>query len=260
MINGSKRFEFTGNALKWIAVVTMLVDHIAAGFYLQWLGLPEVYASPSYNTYCDIYYGMRHIGRMAFPIYCFLLVEGFYHTNSLKRYSLRLLQIAVLSEIPFDLALRKGKLDIHYNNVLWELLLGLLVLIAMDYIHNRSDGLFQNEIVKRVIMVAIMFLGMGLAYLAKLDYKQSGIACIAVMYFLYGSCKEKRITAFAVGVLMLTLMSSKSEMYAFAMLLPIYFYDGKRGSNSVALKRFFYLFYPAHLLLIYIIRFFILGF
>ncbi|SDB51622.1 TraX protein [Pseudobutyrivibrio sp. YE44] len=249
-----KRFEVNGNALKMIAVITMFVDHFAAGFYLHWLGLPEAFNSPSYEFYCDIYHLMRGIGRMAFPIYCFMLVEGFFHTRNIKNYCLRLIQIAIISEIPFDLALRKGKIDFLSNNVLWELLLGLIVLCCMDYVLHLSEGIFENEIVRRVAMVLIMFLGMGLAYITKLDYRHAGIACIAVIYFLYGATKESRLTAFAVGVLMLTLMSSKTEAYAAAMLVPLFFYNGKKGSDSVALRRFFYSFYPVHLILIYLLR------
>lgn len=251
-----KNYEVTGNVFKLIAVVTMLVDHIAVGIVLSWLEQPEVFYSPSYSSYVDMYHVMRNIGRMAFPIYCFMLVEGYFHTRNLKKYGLRLLQIAIISEIPFDLALRNGQLDISSNNVLWELLLGLIVIAVMDRVLHFSGGIFDNEIFKRVIMVAIMFLGMGIAYVTKLDYRHSGIACISVMYFLYGNTKESRMTGFGLGVLMLTFMSSRSELFAAAMLIPMYFYDGNKGSDSLLLRKFFYLFYPLHLTIIYLIKIF----
>lgn len=250
--NAVKRFEITGTGLKTIAVVTMLIDHIAAGFLLYWLN--QQTDMDVFNHYRTVYMVMRRIGRMAFPIYCYMLVEGFLHTSNLKKYVLRILAMAVISELPFDLALRWKTIDLTHNNVMWELALGLLVLLLIHSVLYKTADKIQDVVVRRLIAVAIMLAGMGIGYLLQLDYAESGIACISVMYFLYGVSKEQRLTSFGMGVLMLALMSGEIEVYAFIMLIPLFFYDGKRGRDSKLLRVFFYTFYPVHLIIIYIAR------
>ena len=239
-----KSFEITGTGLKLIAVITMFIDHIGAG-------LLEVWLTNNVNNIPQELYGqvflvdaiLRSIGRMAFPIYCYMLVEGFLHTRNIKKYALRLFAIAVLSEVPFDYLFRRSLFDLNYNNVLWTLLLGLAVL----YTYSLIDNLEINVYAKYAGRILVMFAGMGLAYFAHLDYKMAGVTCISVMYYLNGPTKKQRLLSFGMGVLMLTMMSSVLEVFAFLMLIPIAHYDGKRGADSVALRRFFYFFYPAHI-------------
>ncbi len=247
-----KKFEVTGTGLKLLAVITMFIDHVASGLFRPWVNAQVLLTN--YDTYNLIYKTMRGVGRLAFPIYCFMLVEGFFHTRSIKKYALRLLGVAVVSELIFDKALKYTWVDFTHNNVLWELLLGLGILTAMDTILNRTGEFITSELVRRILMVAVLLVGMVIAYFAKLDYKQSGIACIGIMYFLYGCTTEKRTAAFAAGVAILTLMSSETEIYALAVLPLMYLYRGSRGRDSKALRVFFYGFYPVHLLLIYALR------
>lgn len=110
-----ERKGLSQEGLKLIACLTMLIDHIGAVF------VPGYY----------LYYSMRIIGRIAFPIYCFLLAEGFHYTRSPGKYALRLTIGMVLSEIPFDLAL-EGRLTLAYQSVMVTLLLGLLAAWAME--------------------------------------------------------------------------------------------------------------------------------
>lgn len=250
--NAVKRFEITGTGLKTIAVVTMLIDHIAAGFLLYWLN--QQTDVDVFNHYRTVYMVMRCIGRMAFPIYCYMLVEGFLHTSNLKKYVQRILTMAVVSELPFDLALRWKLIDWTHNNVMWELALGLIVLLAIHSVLYKTEDAIKDERLRRILAAAIMLAGMGIGHLLQLDYSEGGIACISVMYFLYGVTKEQRLTSFGMGVLMLALMSGNIEVFAFIMLIPFFFYDGKRGRDSKFLRVFFYTFYPVHLIIIYIAR------
>ena len=251
-LDAGRKFEITGTGFKTIAVVTMLIDHIAVGILLYWLN--QQTDMVVFNRFKDVYWVMRGIGRMAFPIYCYMLVEGFLHTSNLKKYVLRILAMAVVSELPFDLALRWKLIDWSHNNVMWELALGLFVLFLIHSVLYKTADTIQDERLRRLIAAAIMLAGMGIGYLLKLDYSEGGIACITAMYFLYGVSKEQRITSFGIGVLMLALMSGKIEVLAFIMLIPLFFYNGKRGHDSKALRVFFYTFYPVHLIIIYLVR------
>ena len=87
----------SGTTLKWIAVISMLIDHTAEVLINHNAALTD-------PIWAQIYVLMRGIGRIAFPIYAFLLVEGFLHTRDVKKYLARMLTFAVVSEIPFDLA------------------------------------------------------------------------------------------------------------------------------------------------------------
>ena len=102
----------SGSTLKLIAIITMLIDHIGAAVIARLL-----IAGQGSEMLYKIYYAMRAVGRVAFPIFCFLLVEGFFYTGSRKKYALRLFGFALLSEIPFDLAFSGKILEFGYQNV-----------------------------------------------------------------------------------------------------------------------------------------------
>ena len=129
--------KMTGSALKWIAILTMLIDHMAAalldplvygGYYGKMHGL--FFGSASQSTFIWYMIG-RFIGRLAFPIFCFLLVEGITHTRDIKKYGARLALFALISEIPFDLALL-GSLSFDAQNVFFTLLFGIVYLYKVS--------------------------------------------------------------------------------------------------------------------------------
>ena len=247
------KIDITGNSLKMLAVITMLIDHVAVGIVLLWLNNQTDITVEQYNSYFEAYRVMRGIGRLAFPIYCFMLVEGFFHTHDVKKYMARLLAFALVSEIPFNLLLRRTLITFEKNNVGWALLIGLICIVIMEKIKNSENLLFSNIIAGRVAMVIVMLVGMIVGYICNVDYGGAGIAAICVLYFLYSTEVNGRIFAIAMAVVVLALMSSKTEVYALVLAVPFYFYNGNRGTDSIALRRFFYLFYPVHLLVIYLI-------
>ena len=135
-----KKIGISGSTLKMIAVITMLIDHVAAGVlgrYLTMYALDSTPGAIDYNTLWIIYEVMRGIGRVAFPIYCFLLVEGFTHTKSVGKYSLRLLLFAFVSEVPFDLLFNGKVVDLSYQNVFFTLWIGLLVMWGFQWVELR---------------------------------------------------------------------------------------------------------------------------
>jgi hypothetical protein len=236
-----------------IAVITMLVDHSAAtilGRLLDQMALKEAIEVDNFMAWQNFYIACRIIGRMAFPIYCFLLVEGFHYTRSRGKYALRLFVFALISEVPFDLALQQSFFDMSYNNVFWTLLIGLLTIWAADVLVQKTEQKLQQSahwnLWRSLVRLLALFLGAFLAELLATDYGASGVFAIYIMYLLY----EHRMAGFATMVVALALLSSPLELAALLMLIPLHFYDGTRGRQ---LKYFFYAFYPVHLLLLALI-------
>ena len=211
-------FGISGFALKWIAMVCMLIDHTGAVLFPQ-------------------YIQMRIIGRLAFPIYCFLLVEGAVHTKDIRKYELRLLAFALLSELPFDLAFYTRP-DFRHQNVFFTLFLGLLV---VEQYQKKRENL--NSLLTFVIAIACM----AAAELLNTDYGAAGIIFILLFYALYGRAVLKQGAFVAMNFL---LYGISVQAYAGIAALPMLLYNGKRGPS---MKYFFYLFYPLHLIGIYFI-------
>lgn len=103
-----KNGRFSEDALKLLALVTMFIDHAGAGIIESFFLGKLPYDSQAFQVCLTVDEIMRSVGRLAFPIYCYLLVQGFLHTRSTARYAFRLLGFALLSEIPFDLLLLEG--------------------------------------------------------------------------------------------------------------------------------------------------------
>ena len=241
----------SGYWLKMIAVITMLIDHSAATILERILVQMPSWAPATVDNWEQWYrldLLLRGIGRMAFPIYCFLLVEGFHYTHSRRKYAARLFVFALISEVPFDMALNQSVLEFSYNNVFFTLFLGLLVIMAADWVMERfsSDNL-TSEIGRITLLVVIGMVGCARAsYVISCDYGASGVIAIYIMYLL----RSKRELGFALAVVSLGVFSGELELLALLMLIPLHFYNGTRGKQH---KYFFYAFYPLHLLLLALI-------
>lgn len=215
----------TGLVLKLIAVVTMLIDHVGDVLYPGQLWL-------------------RCIGRIAFPLYCFLLVEGFYHTRNLKRYMSRLFIFALVSEIPFDLAFLGSWVDFSHQNVFWTLLIGLIAITLMDMVD------FAETPIRLLSQAAIAGVAGIIAQLIHSDYRWIGVSMIAAMYLFHD---YEFIKVAACAVLMLPVFTNQIEYFGLLAFIPIHFYNGRRGMTSKIGQWAFYLFYPVHLLALAII-------
>lgn len=267
----NEKKSFSGYHLKMIALITMLIDHIAAVVILRiynasfsitgsmkrsdYIGDKIIiWTAEHQNLVYTIYENMRLIGRMAFPIYCFLLVEGFLHTRNVKKYGLRLLLFAFLSEIPFDLALTGQIWDTGYSNVFFTLAIALAAMWAFSYIEKFTEfwkekqwDSFLGVLVTAMAGIFVIAVCGGFAEIVlKTDYGFAGILAIAAMYLL----RHTKEVGFVAGVFALTIFSSSIEMFALCMLYPIIRYDGTRGKS---LKYVFYLFYPMHLLILAVV-------
>lgn len=238
----------SGSTLKIIAIVTMLIDHTAAVILARLilagrhgeLGSAAALAVNSLyqpETLFMVYQVMRNLGRIAFPIFCFLLVEGFQYTHNRGKYALRLGLFALFSEIPFDLALSGTAIEAGYQNIFFTLFLGLLAMMLHQAAWDRTG----NGTLRFLVQIAVIFAGMGAAELLHTDYGAKGVMCIVMLYLFRG---DRRLQVVA-GCLAFAWW----EPWALLAFIPITLYNGKRGWS---LKYFFYAFYPLHLLLLYL--------
>ena len=233
--------------LKLVACVTMLLDHIGAVIVMDCF---EKAVGADRGALLDLYELLRTVGRLAFPIYCFLLVEGSVHTRNPRCYGLRLLVAALLAEIPYDLALY-GSISWEHQNVMVTLLLGFVMLEAMKI----APRLWM----RLLLLVPFLYL----AEWAGSDYGADGILLIG-MFALTRELPHQGLVRFFgiwcvfspfhlmalnwVGGFAVTVQ----ELAAFAAI-PIGMYDGSKRTKSRAVQWGFYLFYPVHLLVLYLI-------
>ncbi len=234
----SKFRVLSGSTLKIIACISMFIDHATL---ILWHGYRDYISTLDYDSimfFKHIYDTGRAIGRAAFPIFCFLLVEGFFHTRNVYRYFVRLLVMALVSEHAFNLLASDMPRYPEDQNVYFTLLISLLVMICID---TAKRFLADKPGILTFVMIAICSLGCLAAYLLKTDYSFKGVIAVTVMYLLHGS----RIMT-CLG----TALSFIWEPWALTAVAPILLYNNKRG---LKLKYFFYLFYPLHIYLIYFV-------
>ena len=228
-INSYPRYISAG-VLKWIAIITMFIDHVGAGI------LRRGFTKSSVLVY-DVYRVLRLVGRVSFPIFCFLLVEGYLHTGSRKKYALSMLIFAFLSEIPFDMCFY-GELEIQSQNVYFTLFLGLLAMCVAGYLEEKK---VPGYIVWQVIVFGLTA---GLAYLLKTDYSYKGIGLIAVLFLF----RDNRLFQCILGAI--ACAYGKTAPLAFIF---VWLYNGKRSRGKVN-KYIYYAVYPVHLMLFYAIH------
>ena len=216
-----KHKPLSQEGLKLIACVTMLIDHIGAVFFPGNLWF-------------------RIIGRIAFPIYCFLLAEGAHYTKNPTKYALRLLIGLLLAEIPFDLTFY-GRITFAKQSVMFTLLLAYLMSLCMK----------KLPLLGKALMVIPFALA---ANYLKTDYGAMGVVLCAV--FIIGRDLPESLLFQTAGAFLVNLSyfaRSIIQPYATLAMVPISLYSGKKTTGSKWIQRAFYLFYPAHLLILWLI-------
>lgn len=207
---------------------------------------------------------MTCIGRLAFPVFAFLLVEGYFHTKNLKRYLLRLLAFAVISEIPFNLAIGSRAFYPIHQNVLWTFLISLL-LIHWNERANNKGNVFAQIVVGCASILSACIIGI----LTFVDYNHYGILTVLVFYFFRGRkwwCYLGQLVClWYINIEMmgglgyaLSLFGKdfflSQQSFALLALIPIWLYRGKQGHHSKPFQYFCYAFYPAHLLILGLLK------
>ena len=223
----------SANVLKIIAMAAMVIDHASV-----------VFSGPETNVW-------RCIGRISFPIFAFLIAEGAVHTKNKLKYAFRLLLFAFISEVPYDMAFNGKYLEFSEQNVFFTLFLGLLSVYVLDFLRKKRLGFFG------------IFTTLGLGFVAaslSSDYELMGVVAITLMYMFSTVKTGARYLGFALtGVLLCFVYKypfdigiASGQVYAAFAAVPLALYNGKRGRKMN--KYIFYLFYPAHIIILYVIK------
>ncbi len=234
------QIKLSCNVLKFIACIFMLIDHLAYGLlhnYLVAHGMdiaPDTYKD--LNTFYDICKG---VGRLAFPIFTFFLVEGFMRTRSVKKYALRLLLFALLSELPFDLGLFGKTVRFEHQNIMLTFFIALLMLSVIRFLCANTLGLSKVVFYLANICTVIAFA--DIAVILKTDYSWKCMVLAAVLYY------TRSTGAFR---LLCGAIATCWEKYAPISFLLLFFYDPEKPPKY---KYAFYVFYPLHLIIIWMI-------
>ena len=217
----------TSFSLRLLAVVCMFADH--AGVHL-----PDPWSVP-----------LRCVGRLAMPLFCFLIGEGMHHTADRRKYLFRLGVFAVLSEPAFDL-FRTGRfVDWEHQNVFLTLLLGAAALWLYEEAVKTGRAALG--------LYALIACGV-MAELIRADYGLFGVAWIAVFAFFRGQPHRRASVFLLITGLYSLLMPGRwmlIGLFAGLAIVPASLYNGRHGPKHRALQFAFYLFYPAHLLGLY---------
>ena len=230
---GNKGF-LSQEGLKLIACVTMLIDHIGITIVPH---LPVPYMA-------QLYYCLRGIGRIAFPIYAFLLAEGMRHTHDPGQYLLRLGVGILLSELPFDLMLKNG-LTWGYQSVMVTLMLGAMMILCMQKL--------PKDWMKPLVLLPFLLV----AEQVFCDYGAWGVLMIGI--FAMTDCLWIRVVCIAaincmVPSASIPLFGATISIQVFGALamIPIACYNGRKITRNRLLQWGFYLFYPVHMLILWL--------
>ena len=228
-----RRSPVSSYTLKLIAVVSMLIDHSAQAI------------RPLLER--DTYRMLRHVGRLAFPLFCFLLVEGLRHTHDRRKYLGALAMFALISELPFDRAFWSGWVDLGHQNVFFTLSLGLLAAMLWDML---TQGGGDCPPWRGIAAIGCAIALGAAAHYMETDYGAMGVALILVMVLLRDRPWVRDLVAGGVLAAMIPFGSHWIELFGVLAFPLFHLYNGQRGRQS---KYFFYVFYPAHLLLLALI-------
>ena len=247
-VTGLGKMDLSAAALHILAMVFMLMDHLWATLLpaQEWLTC---------------------VGRIAFPIFAFMAVEGYFHTHNLKKYLLRMLIFAVISEVPFDLMYGGTWFYPVHQNVIWTLMMGLVGIHLMETVRKK-----KSTFVYILVSAIVVILGGLLGTLSMVDYYGIGVLTVFIFYFFRGRkwwCLLGQMLALywvnveLLGGLMypIRLFGMEFELcqqgLALLALLPIWLYRGRQGYHSKPFQYFCYAFYPIHMLVIVLVLNFI---
>ena len=237
----------SGSWLKMIAMASMFIDHVASQLLRHDPAFTEPLLTMGHHS-ITWYYLLRCVGRLAFPIFCFLLVEGFQYTHNRRKYGRNLLVFALISEIPFNLT-HGGHIYGWSQNVFFTLFLGFLALcVVRRWEEDRQNVLPQSTIYDehncRLALRLIILIVLGI--LLRCDYGSSGVSFILLLYVL----RHNEIFRTAIGCCFLG-----SRWIAGLAFIPMALYNGRRGFIQGPFGKYlFYIFYPLHLLVLYFIK------
>ena len=223
---------FSGAQLKYIAFLSMLADHVNKALIYPFLSGEGIlqHISDAFDI----------LGRIAFPLFAFFLVEGFFKTGNRKKYLASLLIFGIISEIPFDMALSGVFFELNSNNIMFTLALMLITIWTIDILKEKMQNMSKYTWYPvSFVIVGIMCI---ISMVTGLDYEYHAIMIGYLFYIFY----NKRVFAIFLGYL--AIFKEVWSLLGFSLILT---YNGKRGKQN---KLFNYCFYPVHLLILGILR------
>lgn len=234
-INGfCKKIQFLSGAwLKLIAIISMLADHVNKA-----LIYPYLYSNHGFLAFVSDMFDI--IGRIAFPLFCFMLVEGYFKTRSRKKYLLNLLIFGVISEIPFDMSTTASFFNNNWNNIMFTLALVLVTIWSIDVLKEKMKNL--PKILWYLVSFLIVFAMCIVSSILSLDYEYHAIL-IGYFFYLFHD-----MPLFAIPFGYASIFKTPWSLLGFGLTLT---YNGERGKQNKMLN---YWFYPVHLLIIGILR------
>ncbi len=239
-----RKFDLTSRSLHIIAMALMLLDHMWA-------------------TVCTNQQWMTQVGRIAFPIFAFMTVEGFVHTSNFKKYMGRMLVFAVITEIPFNLMISGRLYNPYHQNVLWTFIIGLSLMYLNEL--ARKKGKWWLTL---ITAAGTSLLGYMVGLITFVDYNGAGVLMVLVFYFFRERKWWNYLLQFAalyyINVEMLKGLFFNIELFGHSFevvqqglalfALPIiWLYKGRRGKKTKAFQYFCYAFYPAHMIVLWLI-------
>ena len=228
-----KKFQvLNGAQLKYIAFLSMLIDHTNNALITPLLN------GTGWLLHLSNLFSI--LGRIAFPIFIFFIVEGFFKTSSRKRYLITLLAFGMISEVPFDMFTSKTFFSPYWNNMMFTLVLCLITIWVIDSLKEK----ISNKIVWHIVSIVVVAICSAVAMALSLDYDYHAIIVAYLFYIFY----DRPVLGAALGYL-----SIIKELYSFFGFGIVLTYNGERGRQY---KWFNYLFYPVHILILGMLRFY----
>lgn len=240
--------------VKWIAMITMLIDHLAFLLHSD-CGLDST-----------TYIAMRTIGRIAFPLFCFEIVECVHFTKHRWKHLLRLFLLAVVSELPFNLLFAGSPIALSMQNVCFTFVLIFFALIITKKLqHNSLEKYYRNEKVRKYLafcMRVTVFAAAGvLAYFFSVDYTWKGVALAA--FFSFSRNRKHYVFWYGVSIMLFVLIENNWCVLAAMSGLFFLFWESKDKTQDGLAERFLTsnyskwvcrFFYPAHIILLLLVR------
>ena len=241
----------SANTIYFIAAIAMTIDH-AKHFGILTGVWPNI------------------VGRIALPIFIYFIIEGYHKTHNLYKYATRLLIVAIISEVPFNIMCANSLYSLNYQNTIFELLISLMAVIAVQNIKHSNICNMQL-----IFNVFVIFSALILSEALNFDYGIHGVLLAIAFEILYNSSIEKIGIAFSIWLIFGILYSSTYtvsvewlntnltvQSFSLLAIIPLWLYNGTKGFNltvgdcsKIDLFQYFkYLFYPAHLIVLYIIK------
>lgn len=229
-----KNFQFlSGAGLKLIAIISMLADHVNKALIYPYLESNHGFLAFISDVF-DI------IGRIAFPLFCFMLVEGYFKTRNRKKYLLNLLLFGVISEVPFDMFTTASFFNMNWNNVMFTL---ALVLVTVWIIDTLKEKMQKRPKALWYLVSILIVLGMCIVSMSlSLDYEHHAIL-IGYFFYLFHD-----MPVFAIPFGYASMFKEPWALLGFGLTLT---YNGERGKQH---KMLYYWFYPVHLLILGLLR------